>query len=472
MMDERQVERWKALEQFRIDPPGAVLTFVNRLCRENGWSVPYAERVLREYKRFAFLAAEAGHPVTPSEDVDQVWHLHLAYTRNYWHEFRAILGKPLHHGPTKGGDDENTKYDDWYSRTRESYTRLFGEAPPADIWPSSAQRFGDDLAWRRVNWKQNLIVPKHRLVQGAAIGFGVFIACLLGCQAVLNPNSVNGSEYLAFYIPTLLVLIVWSFICFRTIYKKEAPESKEVLGDYELAYLRGGKNRLFLAIVTSLEQRGHLLASGRNMRRGIALPAEATDDERCIVELLRQHPNIVTAQKSWKPNTPAIVERLKASGELTSAKTWAVQFCLTALPLIVLFILGVARMMAGVEHGKPTGFLMFSLIVTFATILVTAFPRPLSGRGKGRLQQAQDSYSANPTTAVVLGVALFGAEALQAGPASHLFASYENLPGSRNNPATSSGGCGTGGCSSSGGDGGGGGGGGGCGGCGGGGGGD
>ena len=105
-------------------------------------------------------------------------------------------------------------------------------------------------------------------------------------------------------------------------------------------------------------------------------------------------------------------------------------------------------------------------MATFITILLTAFPRPLSGRGKGRLQQAQDSYSANPTTAVVLGVALFGAEALQAGPASHLFASYENLPGSRNNPKAD-GGCGTCGCSSSGGvDGGDGGGGGGWGGCG------
>ena len=96
MLDDHHQQRMQALDQFSIDPQGATLTFVQRLCRENGWSVPYAERVVREYKRFAFLAVEAGHPVTPSEDVDQAWHLHLAYTRNYWHEFCAILGKPLH----------------------------------------------------------------------------------------------------------------------------------------------------------------------------------------------------------------------------------------------------------------------------------------------------------------------------------------------------------------------------------------
>lgn len=60
------------------------LTFVGRLARDNGWKPGYAERVYREYLRFVFLAATAGHPVTPSVDVDEVWHLHLCYTRSYW----------------------------------------------------------------------------------------------------------------------------------------------------------------------------------------------------------------------------------------------------------------------------------------------------------------------------------------------------------------------------------------------------
>ncbi|MEK6230809.1 MAG: hypothetical protein N2A42_03075 [Luteolibacter sp.] len=35
---------------------------------------------MTEYKRFVALAMLAGHPVTPSEEVDQAWHLHLVYT--------------------------------------------------------------------------------------------------------------------------------------------------------------------------------------------------------------------------------------------------------------------------------------------------------------------------------------------------------------------------------------------------------
>lgn len=73
-----------------------------------------------EYRRFAFLAIEAGHPVTPSEEVDQAWH--LTYTRSYWQRFCGeTLKCELHHEPTQGGPAEGRKFHDWYSRTLESY---------------------------------------------------------------------------------------------------------------------------------------------------------------------------------------------------------------------------------------------------------------------------------------------------------------------------------------------------------------
>lgn len=95
------------LEAMRIEPEGADRTFVSRLAEENGWTPAYAERVLNEYRRFLFLAVTAGHAVTPSDEVDQAWHLHLAYSRHYWGELcPQILGRPLHHGPTAGGRAE------------------------------------------------------------------------------------------------------------------------------------------------------------------------------------------------------------------------------------------------------------------------------------------------------------------------------------------------------------------------------
>ena len=87
-----------------------------RLARDNGWTFEFAERVVEEYRRFAFLAKTAGHPVTPSDEVDQMWHLHLTYTRSYWDDFCGrVLEAPLHHDPTQGGRAEGEKFDDWYA---------------------------------------------------------------------------------------------------------------------------------------------------------------------------------------------------------------------------------------------------------------------------------------------------------------------------------------------------------------------
>ena len=106
--------------------------------------------MIGEYKRFCFLAVTAGHEVTPSDAVDQAWHLHLTYSRDYWERFcPEVLGMPLHHGPTAGGSAEQERYFEQYAQTLKSYEAAFGKVPPADIWPAAAQRFGrDPLAFR------------------------------------------------------------------------------------------------------------------------------------------------------------------------------------------------------------------------------------------------------------------------------------------------------------------------------------
>src|SRR4051794_29247128 len=83
------------LQAFTPDEPGVVFPFSARLAREQGWTRAQAERVVREYLRFVYLAATAGHPVTPSKMVDEAWHLHLTYTRGYWDELCGrVLGMP------------------------------------------------------------------------------------------------------------------------------------------------------------------------------------------------------------------------------------------------------------------------------------------------------------------------------------------------------------------------------------------
>jgi hypothetical protein len=172
---------WVALLPYSIGPDGAAFSFAARLARENGWRLAQADRVIIEYKRFCFLAATTGHQVTPSDAVDQAWHLHLTYTRDYWDRFCPdVLGRALHHGPTAGGADEEHRFFDQYARTLASYEAVFGEAAPQDLWPPAAQRLRDDPRARRVHPRDGLVISKLQL---AALLVGV--ALLIGVSLLV-----------------------------------------------------------------------------------------------------------------------------------------------------------------------------------------------------------------------------------------------------------------------------------------------
>ncbi len=154
---------WDRLSTYDFDDPAHQLNFTNRLARENRWSHDFAARVVDEYRRFCWLAVYAGHPITPSDAVDQVWHLHLTYSRDYWERFcPEILGKDFHHGPTKGGVAESGKFTVWYGKTLLSYRDAFGEYP-ADIWPKPTDRFENVDQFVRINRAEVMIIPRPPL---------------------------------------------------------------------------------------------------------------------------------------------------------------------------------------------------------------------------------------------------------------------------------------------------------------------
>lgn len=155
---------WEPLFSYEIGPADAAFPFADRLARENGWTPAHARRVILEYKRFCFLAVTGTEPATPSDAVDQAWHLHLTYSRDYWERFcPQILGRPLHHDPARGGGPERGRFFEQYARTLQRYEQVFGEAPPDDIWPGGAQRLLHDPLARRVHPADAYIVPRARV---------------------------------------------------------------------------------------------------------------------------------------------------------------------------------------------------------------------------------------------------------------------------------------------------------------------
>lgn len=190
---------WSALQAFQVDAPDTLCTFVKRLARENRWTLAYAQRVFEEYKKFVFLAATAEHPVTPSDEVDQAWHLHLAYTRSYWDELcERVLQQPLHHGPTKGGRAEGEKFNVWYNRTLVTYEKAFGTPPPADIWPAAQARFSKPLRFARLDTSAYWMIPKPGATTRKQAGM-MLGAMLLGLPlAACTTTEVTLSIFLTF----------------------------------------------------------------------------------------------------------------------------------------------------------------------------------------------------------------------------------------------------------------------------------
>lgn len=154
---------YEKLQSFPLDDAEASYPFSRRLRGANGWTEDHTRRVLREYRRFLFLAAAAGHPVSLPDAVDQAWHLHIVYTRSYWDDLCGdTLGFPLHHGPARGGQADAERFSDWYLRTLESYRVWFDEEPPADIWPHPGERSRRDRdCYRRVDTSENWVIPKR-----------------------------------------------------------------------------------------------------------------------------------------------------------------------------------------------------------------------------------------------------------------------------------------------------------------------
>ena len=153
---------WDRIAAHPIGGPASAQNFTRRLARENLWSIAHAEAVVQEYRRFCYLACTGGGEITPSDAVDQAWHLHLTHSRDYWLHFCPdVLRRPLHHGPGDGSAADAARFRRQYADTLALYAATFGHAAPASIWPLPDQRFHH--AGVRTDASQFLLVRKSSL---------------------------------------------------------------------------------------------------------------------------------------------------------------------------------------------------------------------------------------------------------------------------------------------------------------------
>jgi uncharacterized protein (TIGR04222 family) len=382
VMNPQQIDLYQRIQRFSLDQPDAQLSFSQRLARDNGWSLDYAKSVIEEYKKFAFLAVAAGHPVTPSDQVDQAWHLHLSYTRSYWQEFcPKVLQTSLHHNPTSGGLSEQLKFNDWYGRTLVSYQQFFGQVPPINIWSNPKDRFGQDLHFIRVNTRQNWLVPKpvfscllqkqHKQALILSLAC-IFASVTTGCQIVTgipNPLNFTGPQFLTFYLflSTFVVILAFQLRAYLRLPDGNLEQRPITLDAYEAAYLAGGKNLVVDTAIVSLVQRGAVTIQKAERILILQRPVEEWSDpvELAVAHAIALDGHIEKVRTIFTPAIDMIRHQLRQFELLVSQKQ---SFKVQVYPAILvasLSGLGITKILVGISRGKPVGNLfMMCMIVT------------------------------------------------------------------------------------------------------------
>lgn len=388
------------IEAFELDEPGVVDTFSRRLARENGWSAAHTRRVVREYKRFLTLAVTTTHAVSPSEQVDQAWHLHVLYSARYRRFCTEVLGRRLDHGPSDGGSAERERFVRAYEQTLSSYQQRFGEPPPSDVWPNARRQSGSELAVRRVNTAEHWVLRKprpwlwlrapHRARGAAMISLGVLVAFLGGCRASLSDHA-DGPSYLRGFLWLWLVTVSVAYVG-KKVSLSKASSALPVLEPYALAQLVGGPATALDSALTSLVARGcvELDSDGRTLIARRAAPSHAPPFEHEVYGQIARAGRLELSELRRQATvlTQALADQLLKAELVTAGRS--------TFPLLVALVapvVGTLRILSRIGSDKPISLLV--LLTVLATVLAVWAFRPRRERtalGDATVARAREAH--------------------------------------------------------------------------------
>lgn len=401
------------IEQFDFDEHQETLLFSARLAAEHAWSRDHVARVIREYKRFAFLAVVTDHAVTPSDDVDQAWHQHLVYSESYWLRFCGeVLCQPLHHRPASGDRSDGARYRAAYERTLASYRLFFGEAPPADIWPEPDRRF-DAPGWVRVRSRDHWIVPRpawwptrdllpararswssvpSRITAWAQASIAAAWASIGACSGQLE---LAGDQFLMIYLGVWASCLISACVVrYRWRRPHNAPSSTTppALDAYDSAYLAGGPPLAVDAAIAALVHRQVLaLDDGEDqLRRGPVEPLVLHPVERLVYAGLRlpcDQREVARLRTRPHPALQSIADRLEQD-----ALTCSTNSRMRWLPAIIATfpqLACVAALVAGLGRAQWLGAMPIFCLITVWVSLRIFYPTIRTAFGDRTLAQSR-----------------------------------------------------------------------------------
>lgn len=365
MEDVNNLHLWNKIKNFNFDQPGTTFTFSHKLARQKNWTPAFTEKVIEEYKKFIFLCCISSNGASPSLAVDEAWHLHLTYTQSYWQQLcKNVLGKELHHYPSKGGPEEKLKHEKWYKETLLLYEEVFDLAPDPDIWPRPKEPV-DEI--EEVNFCPAR--PKNR----QSLLFFFFFVFIATSNGLIFPFSLTGLQFL------LLYLILGIVVFFKT--RSFLNERIEKIKGFVEAKFPGNASPLELVACLWGNERAIATSIVNLVNKGLL---KVQEDERFIVQsphLLRIQPGInsqslIELRQGTKLSYKELVEKLYTNCDFKNGVLQKMETIVTSArtpvnPLVwAFFAIGFARLIRGLVLKHPIEYLvveicLFSLLFLF-----------------------------------------------------------------------------------------------------------
>jgi uncharacterized protein (TIGR04222 family) len=295
----------------------------------------------------------------------------------------------------------------------------------------------------------------------------------------INPLDLPGLQFLLLYIFLIVVAAMLARAMKRLLVSPRWSDMRHInLDPYEAAYLRGSARGAIDAALAMLAQKQLLKVSKttRDITTTGPLPAGAHWFEKAVHHSLSSRSgraiNDIRSSSMLMPHTERLAAQLKERGLIPADDRWRTARTLSALVMVAVLLLGVAKIFVGISRNRPVGFLVFLCIIAGIITLAVYNSRPARTRlGDQALEQLRGESAALQMAArtqphlmasgdVALAIGLFGVEALAFTNDSWTDLRTALQPPVATGSSSSSSGCGSSSCGSSCG------GGGGCGGCG------
>ena len=431
---------WERIRRHLGTSGPHALDLVAVLVRKFGWSRDHAEGAVEEYRRFCFLAATGAAGVSPSAEVDEVWHLHLQHTRDYWERFcPQVLRMSLHHEPGGRSRERDRVFRAQYAETLARYQQVFGP-PPEAFWPGMVARFDASPRFRSVDTHRTWVVRRpawtRRGVSGSTAAVLLMAMLFVAPEALAlgaNPLDWDGPTFLKLFLVLAVVALV-AGIRMRRGSADEGTTGGASLSPYEAAYLAGGAARAVDAAIAELLSRGAAKWEDSTPTVQVASTAGLPAPLDVIARQLQSTPDPKRALPLIEVALSPLVQTLRLRGLMLDADQARERGRRAALPSFLLLGLGVTKIGVGLWRDRPVGFLILLCVAVLimANVFLRAVPR-VTAAGQGALRRARSDHAAAMRAPrpqdMGIAVALVGTAAL-AGTAYAAYHDWRHPAGS------------------------------------------